>query len=436
MTKRVSSISLIEMLKDARVRTLALVSDLNDSQLIGPKLPTVNPLLWEIGHVAYFCEYFVLRQLYGFESILKNKADAIYDSIKVKHEDRWNLTLLNRAETLEYMENIQECLFAQLSKEFASEAESFAIQFAILHEDMHSEAFLWGRQTLGYPKPKLEKNINNTSSIVFGNLDRFVDVPGGDFIFGTTPDEPFLFDNEKWAHSVLIKPFSIAAAPVTNEEFSVFVDEKGYQLQEFWCSKGQKWKAQSGHQQPGYWCKLGTGEWGCKYFDKIIPLAPHQPVIHVNWFEANAYCAWAGLRLPSEVEWEVAAVGQLDELGSLSKIKRRFPWGEQSPDATTSNLDGYTLGCVDVGGFPKSDSAFGCRQMLGNTWEWTMDTFQPFSGFQPDAYQEYSQPLFGKTKVLRGGAWASRARLVRPTYRNFFNPDRWDIFSGFRTCKL
>ena len=255
-------------------------------------------------------------------------------------------------------------------------------------------------------------------------------------MFGTPPDASFLFDNEKWAHSILLKPFSIAVAPVTNEEFSIFVEDKGYEFQEFWSYEGQKWKAQSGLQHPGYWCKLNAGDWGCKSFDKTVPLAPHQPVIHVNWFEANAYCAWAGLRLPSEVEWEVAAVGQFDQFGSLSKIKRRFPWGEGPPDITNSNLDGYALGCVDVGAFPKSDSPFGCRQMLGNIWEWTMDTFEPFQGFKPDAYKEYSEPLFRNTKVLRGGAWASRARLVRPTYRNFFQPDRWDIFSGFRTCKL
>ena len=139
--------------------------------------------------------------------------------------------------------------------------------------------------------------------------------------------------------------------------------------------------------------------------------------------------------MPSEVEWEVAAVGKPGKNGCLASGKNSFPWGEDPPSTSTSNLDGYQLGCIDVGALPNSDSAFGCRQMLGNVWEWTADTFQPFPGFCPDAYKEYSAPLFGNTKVLRGGAWTTTSRLIRPTYRNFFSPDRWDIFSGFRTCK-
>jgi iron(II)-dependent oxidoreductase len=151
-------------------------------------------------------------------------------------------------------------------------------------------------------------------------------------------------------------------------------------------------------------------------------------VIHVNWYEADAYCRWAGRRLPTEAEWEAAAAGP--------DPKRRFPWGDEPPDPTRANLDGTALGCCDVAACPAGDSGFGCRQMFGNVWEWTASDFGPYPGFVPDPYKEYSQPWFGTHKVLRGGAWPTRARLLRTTWRNFYTPDRRDVWAGFRTCAV
>ena len=168
--------------------------------------------------------------------------------------------------------------------------------------------------------------------------------------------------------------------------------------------------------------------------DIKIPL--HEPVSHVTWHEANAYCKWAGERLPTETEWEVAALGETGEDGNLALTKRRYPWGNSPTDANRANLDGRALGPVDVAALPDGDSAFGCRQMLGNIWEWTADVFNPYPDFSADAYHEYSQMLFGTTRVLRGGAWTTRSRMMHGTYRNFFEPHRWNVFSGFRTCKI
>ena len=174
-----------------------------------------------------------------------------------------------------------------------------------------------------------------------------------------------------------------------------------------------------------------------KQFDKIIRLPDHAPVSHVTWYEANAYCHWAGVRLPSEIEWEVAALGDYSSTGNLSFTnKRRYPWGDTPPNPSRANLDGRALGCIDVAALADGDSAFGCRQMLGNVWEGTADTFNPYPGFKADAYKEYSEMLFGSTKVLRGGAWTTRSRMMHGTFRNFFEPHRWNIFSGFRVCKL
>ena len=157
----------------------------------------------------------------------------------------------------------------------------------------------------------------------------------------------------------------------------------------------------------------------------------------MNWYEATAFCRWAKRRLPTEIEWETAALGQPStDRTRLSEKKRDTPWRDAPGNCVHSNLDGGALGVIDVAAFPLSDSAFGCRQMLGNVWEWTSTEFGPYPDFTPDAYKDYSQPVFHETKVLRGGAWATRSRMVTGRYRNFFTPDRRDVLAGFRTCVL
>ena len=161
-----------------------------------------------------------------------------------------------------------------------------------------------------------------------------------------------------------------------------------------------------------------------------MPLAEHQPVIHVCAHEAEAYCRWAGRRLPTEAEWELAASGL-----PIDGHKRRFPWGDARPTPEHANLDGRAGGCVDVAAHAEGESRQGCRQLIGNVWEWTASRFLPYPGFVVDPYAEYSEPWFATPhRVLRGGCWATRARLLRNTWRNFYTPDRRDVFAGFRTC--
>lgn len=436
MTATISTTKLISMLQDTRARTYELVDDLDPQQLMGPRLATVNPLQWEIGHAAYFYEYFILRQLYGSNSVLGNdKADSLYDSISVSHDTRWDLPLLNMHETKAYMQAVLDRLCERLDQPVANEQDSFIYQFGVFHEDMHTEAFIWGRQTLKYPTPQFANCADMSAERCAGAHPGFVDVPGGQFKLGAPADAPFMFDNEKYAHTVEVKDFSIAKAPVTNAEFAEFIAAGGYQHDAYWSTEGLDWKTKNQNSHPGYWLPDGKNKWRIQHFDQNLDLAEHQPVSHITWYEADAYCRWAGLRLPTELEWEVAALGEANSDGSLAPHKRRYPWGNSPPQPDRCNLDGRALGCIDVAALPNGDSAFGCRQMLGNLWEWTSDTFQPFPGFSADAYQEYSTTLFGNTKVLRGGAWTSRSRMMHGTYRNFFEADRWNIFSGFRTCR-
>jgi len=437
MTRPLPSSELIAALQDARARTLSLVADLAAEQLIGPKLEIVNPPLWEIGHIAWFYEYFVLRNLDGQPRSLPN-ADALYDSSQVAHQRRWHLPLPSLDETLAYLARVEQRLIERLQGDVASEAETELYLLGIYHEDMHDEALTYTRQTLGYPAPAFspDKASSHPHDDEAGPLRGDVEIPGGRFWLGAFPEAPFVFDNEKWAHLVAVQPFRIARAPVSNAEFQAFIEDGGYRQRRFWDEAGWQWRTEAAAEHPIYWVPQGNGRFALRRFTALEPVAPDQPVMHVNWYEAMAWCRWAGRRLPSEAEWEIAAAAEPDALGRIGPNKRRYPWGEALPSPIHANLDGYGLGPRDVGAYPTGDSAWGCRQMLGNVWEWTASRFEPYPGFSPDAYQDYSAPWFGSRMVLRGGSWATRARLITTTYRNFFTPERRDIFASFRTVAL
>lgn len=425
------------MVRDARRATLAFAAGLDADQLMGPKLDIVNPLLWEIGHVAWFQEHFILRRLDGAAS-LRTDADALYDSMRVAHDDRWDLPLPSLDWTKAYAQDVQEAILARLTEPLASVTDSYFYQLVTFHEDMHTEAFSYSRQTLGLPKVDFSDGGTKPMA-ASGPWPGDVTIPGGTVLLGALPGDGFVFDNEKWAHEQSVAPFSIARAPVTNAEFAGFVEAGGYQNPAFWSLDGWAWLQSAGLSRPAYW-DGGPGAWRMRQFDTVIDLPPHHPVMFVNWHEANAYCVYANRRLPSELEWEVAATAEptLDQ-NSLSRVKRRQPWsrdGQPLSPGAHANLDCRFGGLVDVSAFAAGDSALGCRQMMGNVWEWTASDFVAYPGFTPDAYAEYSQPWFGTHKVLRGGCWATRSRLATPVYRNFFTPERRDVFAGFRTCAL
>jgi iron(II)-dependent oxidoreductase len=418
-------------LQDAHQRSMALIQGLDLEQLLGPKLPIINPLLWEIGHAAYFYELWVLRHHLSRPSH-RQDADKLYDSMTIDHDDRWDLPLPTLGETLDYIDKVHADVLQAL-QQGADERRDYLAQYAVFHHDMHNEAYTYTRQTLNYPPP----DFGTTSPISSaGALPGDVLVPGGRFMLGAAPGDDFVFDNEKWHHAVELEPFYIARAAVSNRDFRTFVEAGGYTRKEFWDDDGWAWCQQHGLQHPVYWSRTEDG-WKQRKFNQWVELPLDAALIHVCWHEAQAYCRWAGRRLPSEAEWEAAASGEPSPDGStLSATRRYFPWGDEPPGAQYANLDGFALGTVDVAACPAGDSAFGCRQMIGNVWEWTQDTFGPYPGFTPDMYQDYSQPLFGITKVLRGGAWTTRGRMIRNTWRTYYGPQRNDVFAGFRTCAL
>jgi len=422
---------LIADLKDARQRTLELVAGLNSQQIIGEKLSTVNPLLWEIGHVAYFHELWILRHLDKANSFLNN-ADELYDSINIAHDDRWDLPLLSLDETKKYMQQVLNAEINRLKLINVNATDIYLTRYALFHEDMHTEAYTYTRRTLNYPAPNLSNTVLNDEQYSADAMTDDIKITGGDYLLGAAKDIAFCFDNEKWQHPVNVKPFSISRTATTYQQFADFVNDDGYNQKQFWSDDGWQWLQKNNITKPNGWKKDADGNWLIKHFDQWKNLRPNAALIHINWYEANAWCKWAGRRLPSEAEWELAASGTPENINA----NRTYPWGDSTPTEQHVNMNSRALNTIDTSALPAGDSAFGCRQMLGNCWEWVADTFEPYLGFTPDMYADYSQPLFGQTKVLRGGGWATPSRMIRNTWRTYYGPDRSDVFAGFRSCAL
>jgi iron(II)-dependent oxidoreductase len=412
-------------LRDSHLATLRCHRHLGATQWIGPYLPIVNPPLWEVGHVAWFLERWCLRHPSGFDTPSKvPDSDALYDSMRIVHPARWFLALLSPETTLAYLEHVTAAVLDRIESGRAAPEEAYFIELSLYHQDMHNEAFRYTRQTLGYAD-----DIESDPDVPMEPGDQpagDVRIPGGRLMLGSTRSDGWVFDNEKWAHEVEVPGFEIARCAVTNREFAQFVDDRGYDRRPLWTPEGWAWKLEAGRRAPVYWRRREG--WEQRVFDRWKPLEPEAPVVHVNAYEAEAYCRWAGRRLPTEAEWECAASTVEGGPG-----KRRYPWGDEAQPGH-ANLN--SAGVAAATAFAAGDSGWGCRQMLGNVWEWTSTPFAPYLGFSVDPYEDYSRPWFHTHRVLRGGSFATSPRIARNAYRNFHTPDRADIFAGFRTCAL
>lgn len=384
-------------LRDARHHTLARFDALAaagyDQAALVPHLAILNPPMWELGHVAWFAEWFVLRKAASSQpgsaighSLLAH-SDERFDSNTVAHGIRWELDLPAQAALKTYCARVLDRICDQLGHEHESDAALYPYRLVLGHEDMHGEALLYTLQTLGVAPPG--------SAIVLGGGTREVCTPGeivfagGRFLLGGVQSNGFVFDNERQAASRRVAPFTIDASLVSNAAYLAFMREGAYQRPEYWTEAGRDWLRRSERSMPRYWQRAGTGDsWNTLRFGSPVELDLDEPVRHVSLHEAQAYCIWAGRRLPMEDEWEFAA----------TSCKPGFTWGQ--------------------------------------LWEWTASRFLPYAGFAPDRYREYSMPYFGNRQTLRGASFATPARLRSPHFRNFFPPDRDDIFVGFRTCAL
>lgn len=411
---------------DERMREL--VGSLDESQLAVPYEPGINPPVWEMGHSAFFYEFFLLRKLYGGQPRMPGY-DEVWDSFEIPHRERWREGVVpDKATTLDYYRRVLDETRARLdAKTELTPDEVYLTTYCIAHQCMHLESLIWARQTLGYPAPSFAGTWSGGD--VTEDLGD-VEIDGGEFFIGVPRQSReetaanFCFDNEKPGFAMNLEPFAISKTLVSCGEFLDFVEDGGYRNPEFWTFGGKHWLRESAAQHPRYW-ENRDGEWWVRRFDQWTPLAAAAPVIHVNFREAEAFCNWAGRRLPTEFEWEAAARG----FGGL-----KYPWGDALESRAGADLDAEFCGTAPTNAFPESASPSGCLQMIGSCWEWTTSQYLPFAGFEVDMYAYMSTLQFGDHKTTRGGSFATSSNLIRSTYRQAYFPTRQDVFIGFRTC--
>lgn len=414
-------------LQDARRRTLALV-EFDDAELLRQYDPLMSPLVWDLAHIGQQEELWLLRD--GDPNrpgLLAPAVDSLYDAFVHSRASRVGLPLLPPTEARGYCDTVRAKVLDALDGVADRSDAAFRYALVISHENQHDETMLQalnlrsGAPLIG-PGTALPAGRD-------GVAGSSVLVPGGPFVLGVdAADEPYSLDNERPAHVVEVPAFRIGRVPVTNAQWREFMADGGYRQRRWWSLEGWEHRRRSGLAAPQFWTADGRAR---VRFGHHEDLPADEPVQHVTFYEAEAYAAWAGARLPSEIEWEKACAWD-----PAAGTRRKFPWGAAEPDASRANLGGGALRPAPVGAYPAGASAYGVEQMLGDVWEWTTSTLRPWPGFTPMIYDRYSQPFFdgvgGDYRVLRGGSWAVAAGILRPSFRNWDHPIRRQIFSGVR----
>lgn len=419
-------------LEAARRRTLRL-TDHDEPELLRQHTPLLSPLVWDLAHIGQQEDLWLLRRGDARrEGLLPADVEALYDAFTHPRAVRARLPLLPPVEARSFCGAVRGRVLDRLGRLGRDDdGDPFDFAMVVSHEQQHDETMLQALNLragppllgAGTPLPPGRPGVAGTS----------VSVPGGEFVLGVdAADEPFSLDNERPAHVVEVPAFGMGRVPVTNAEYAAFVADGGYADRRWWSARGWAHRIEAELLRPQFWSADGTRI----RFGVAEPVPADEPVQHVTFFEAEAYATWAGAtgaaapgaRLPTEVEWEKAAVWD-----PVARRRRRFPWGSAEPTAALANLGGDALRPAPVGAYPAGASAYGVEQLMGDVWEWTSSDFTPWPGFRPMLYADYSAPFFGGDyKVLRGGSWAVGASILRPSFRNWDHPIRRQVFSGFR----
>lgn len=370
-----SAQTLLEALECSSLITHRVISNLGKGQETVSISSNLNPPHWEFGHLIWFQEFWVHR--HGLESnpSFLPDADALFNSSGIFHDDRWQVQLPSIDILIEYFLDVTERSYAILRSGSVTPEQLYFLQLALFHQDMHNEAFAYMWQHLAYAWP-----IQRDSEIALLRPDNteptYIEMPTRQIQVGSASHSGFIFDNEKWAHEVTVPHFSISSDAVNNGQYLEFLETH------------QDLGNSSLVNTPLHW-KQEDGRWYERFFHQWLNMDLEAPVRHISAQEAEQYCLWRGLRLPTE-----------HELTALMLA---------SPE----------------------------NWRHSGLWEWTSSAFMPFEGFSSDPYQDYSAPWFdGRHRVLKGWSAYTPEYLRRPQFRNFYLPSRNDPFCGFRTCLI
>ncbi len=418
-------------LERTRRRSAVLTDAVDDTELVKQHSRLMSPLVWDLAHVGSQEELWLVRDV-GEAEAMRPDIDHLYDAFQHPRADRPQLPLLGPGETRSYIQQVRGKVLDILDRaplEGRRLVErAFAFGMIVQHEQQHDETMLATHQLRSGP-PVLADDPPPAASDV-DLLAPEVLVRGGRFEMGTS-SEPWALDNERPAHTVHVDDFFIDTTPVTNGEYLRFIAAGGYDQPRWWSRQGWEHRQRAGLRAPRFWERDSDGTWLRHRFGHVEPVPADEPVVHVCFYEAEAYANWAGKRLPSEAEWEKAA--RFDPRAGRS---RRYPWGEQDPTAEHANLGQRHLRPAPAGAYPQGQAPCGARQMLGDVWEWTSSDFQPYPGFEAFPYREYSEVFFGPDyKMLRGGSFGTDRSACRGSFRNWDFPIRRQIFAGFRCAR-
>ncbi len=401
-----------------RAQTLELAAPLSPEDCAIQSMPDASPVKWHLGHTSWFFETFLLaphRPGYRvFHPAFRSLFNSYYDAVGERHprHERGLLSRPSLAEVLAYRGHVDHAVAEWLDHGSVPQATVELFELGLQHEQQHQELILTDLKHLlsrNPLRPAYSRNWPLTP--VHARKSRWLAVPGGIHEIGHGA-EGFHFDNEAPRHRVLVEDFEIASHPVTHGDFIAFIDDGGYRRPELWLSAG--WDAvQSGRwTAPLYWEERDRG-WQTFTLHGMAPVDPATPICHLSFFEAEAFARWAGARLPTEAEWEIASAGA-SRKGNFLECGAFHPLALREAAAP---------------GAP--------AQVFGDVWEWTRSDYGPYPGFRPapGAVGEYNGKFMSGQYVLRGGSCATPASHIRASYRNFFAPAaRWQ-FSGLRLAR-
>ena len=414
-------------LVQTRERTLALVATVSDQDLERVHSTLMSPLVWDLGHIAAFEDLWLVHR-FGERPLLREGLAEVYDAFETPRAGRGALPFLGPPQAREYLADVRRRSLEVIAERGVG--DGFVHELIVRHEQQHNETML---QTLalarlsGFALPPGTAPPPAPDRPGATGLE-LVEIPGGECTVGA-PADGFAYDNERPRHRSDVRGYLIGRTPITNATYLTFVEGGGYERREWWSDEGWAWKEDYDITRPGSWTADRGSEWRLAGLE---PLHPDRPVVHISWFEADAFARANDLRLPTELEWEKAATWDQDQ-----GFARPLPWGDQPAEpGLHANLDQLGGGTAVAGSFAAGASPYGCLGMIGDVWEWTASDFTAYPGFVAYPYPEYSEVFFGsRYKVLRGGSWATRARLSTPTFRNWDYPERRQIFAGLRVAK-